>query len=90
MVGVHRICSVCARTGFSLADGDRAGLIPSGSGFHFLYGAVMSAVILIVCLVGAGLFAKASVVIMIGLAICYASFLLSFAIVGVPYPVRDS
>uniref|UniRef100_A0A914VGR1 Solute carrier family 12 member 9 n=1 Tax=Plectus sambesii TaxID=2011161 RepID=A0A914VGR1_9BILA len=67
--------------GGSMLSSDSGGL-PTGAGFKFIYGVVVLFVLLLVCLIGAKLFAKTSLVMLAIVAVCYCTFLVSIIFKG--------
>lgn len=62
--------------------GGEAGLIPDGHWWRFLYCTLVNTLMLIVCLVGASLFAKTNVLILCVVIICLISTFTSFLTQG--------
>lgn len=63
--------------------------MPTGSSYKFVYGVVVLFILLLACLVGAKLFAKASLVMLVIVAGTYVTFLISIIFKGafdVPLP----
>lgn len=58
--------------------GGKEGLIPDGELWRFLYCTLVNTLMLIVCLVGASLFAKTSVLILGIVIVCFLSTFISF------------
>ncbi|KFD65416.1 hypothetical protein M514_08774 [Trichuris suis] len=56
------------------------GAVPSGRWYAFLYGLCISLILLIICLVGAQMFARTSLMVLVVVTISYVSFLLSLMI----------
>uniref|UniRef100_A0A5S6Q9U5 Solute carrier family 12 member 9 n=1 Tax=Trichuris muris TaxID=70415 RepID=A0A5S6Q9U5_TRIMR len=56
------------------------GAMPNGRWYAFLYGLCISLILLIICLVGAQMFARTSLLVLVVVAISYISFLLSLMI----------
>ncbi|KRY55351.1 Solute carrier family 12 member 9, partial [Trichinella britovi] len=67
--------------------------LPSGHWWAFVYGFGISIVLLIICLVGAQMFARTSVLVLIIVSISYCSFLLSLMVffnpISVPLPENN-
>lgn len=62
--------------------GGEAGLIPDGRWWRFLYCTLVNLLMLIVCLVGASLFAKTNVMIFVIVVVCLMSTFVSFITQG--------
>lgn len=62
--------------------GGDEGIIPDGRWWRFLYCTLVNTVMLIVCLVGASLFAKMNVMIFVTVIICLISTFVSFFLQG--------
>lgn len=58
------------------------GLIPDGRWWRFLYCSVLNTANLVVCLIGAAMFAKTSVIILAVVCICLSSVFISFLTQG--------
>ncbi|XP_051176737.1 solute carrier family 12 member 9 [Leptopilina boulardi] len=59
-----------------------AGLIPDGRWWRFLYCTILNTSSLLVCLIGAAMFAKTSVAILATVCICLGSVVISFLVKG--------
>ena len=59
-----------------------AGLIPDGRWWRFLYCTVLNTANLLVCLIGASMFAKTSVAILAIVCVCLGSVVVSFLVQG--------
>lgn len=59
-----------------------AGIIPDGRWWRFLYCSVLNTANLLVCLIGATMFAKTSVAILAIVCICLGSVFVSFVVQG--------
>lgn len=60
----------------------KAGLIPDGRWWRFLYCSILNTANLVVCLIGAAMFAKTSVAILAIVCICLSSVFISFLTQG--------
>uniref|UniRef100_F1KUJ3 Solute carrier family 12 member 9 n=1 Tax=Ascaris suum TaxID=6253 RepID=F1KUJ3_ASCSU len=60
--------------------------VPSSAGWKFMCCVLVSVVLLVLCLLGAGLFAKTALITFIVISICYFTYVLSIIIVA-PFPV---
>lgn len=60
----------------------KSGLIPDGRWWRFLYCSVLNTANLVVCLIGAAMFAKTSVIILAIVCICLGSVFISFLTQG--------
>lgn len=60
--------------------GHAEGLIPDGKWFRFLYCTLVNTLMLVVCLVGASMFAKTSAAIWVIVVACLCSTFLSFMV----------
>lgn len=58
------------------------GIIPNGRLYSFLYCSLVNTLMLIVCLVGASMFAKTSVFILVTVIVCLLSTFISFFVQG--------
>lgn len=67
--------------------GGNEGLIPDGPWWRFLYCTLVNTLMLIVCLVGASLFAKTNVLVFCAVVVCLISTFVSFLVTG-PKQVR--
>lgn len=69
--------------------GDGMSVLPDGRWWRFIYCSGLNVLNLLVCLIGAGMFAKTSVVILATVCVCLASTMISFCVKGpeeVPIP----
>lgn len=62
--------------------GGKEGLIPDSPWYRFLYCTLINTLMLVVCLVGASLFAKTNVLILAIVVICLLSTFFSFMVQG--------
>ena len=62
--------------------GGEAGLISNGTMWRFFYCTLVNILMLVVCLVGAALFAKTSMVILGVVVVCFLSTMFSFLVQG--------
>lgn len=60
----------------------KTGLIPDGRWWRFLYCSILNTANLVVCLIGAAMFAKTSVAILAVVCICLGSVFISFLTQG--------
>lgn len=65
---------------FGTEGGRYVKALPEGGYWGFLYGSVVNVINLLICLIGAGMFAKLTVVIFATVLICTGSVIISFAI----------
>lgn len=63
---------------FGSDGGQLANFLPEGRWYNFAYGSALNVLNMLVCFVGAGMFAKATVVILFGVLICVGSVIISF------------
>ncbi|XP_011631602.1 solute carrier family 12 member 9 [Pogonomyrmex barbatus] len=69
----------------------KAGLIPDGRWWRFLYCSILNTANLIVCLIGAAMFAKTSVMILAVVCVCLSSVFISFLTQGaMEIPIPDA
>ncbi|XP_050451259.1 solute carrier family 12 member 9 [Cataglyphis hispanica] len=69
----------------------KSGLIPDGRWWRFLYCSVLNTANLVVCLIGAAMFAKTSVIILAIVCICLSSVFISFLTQGaMEIPIPDA
>ena len=71
----------------------KSGLIPGGRWWSFLYCSVLNTANLLVCLIGAAMFAKTSVAILAVVCVCLTSVFISFLAQGyieIPIPVANT
>lgn len=61
---------------------DNEGLLPDGTWWRFLFSTIINTAILVVCLIGAALFAKTSVLILGIVSICLLATYISFLAEG--------
>ena len=59
-----------------------SGLIPDGRWWRFLYCSILNTSNLLVCLIGASMFAKTSVAILATVCVCLGSVFISFLVKG--------
>uniref|UniRef100_A0A1B6DBG3 Solute carrier family 12 member 9 n=1 Tax=Clastoptera arizonana TaxID=38151 RepID=A0A1B6DBG3_9HEMI len=67
-------------SGYLIGEGQT--LLPDGPWWRFLYCSMLNVLNLIVCLIGAGMFAKTSVVILATVCVCLGSSVISFILQG--------
>ncbi|CAL4075883.1 unnamed protein product, partial [Meganyctiphanes norvegica] len=63
---------------FGVDGGTLSKVLPEGFWYSFAYGSALNMFNMLVCFVGAGMFAKATVVILFGVLVCLGSVVISF------------
>jgi hypothetical protein len=74
----HIACARILFTGYLVGEGNTG--LPDGRWWRFLYCTLLNVISLVVCLIGAGMFAKTSVVVLGVVCISLLSVIISFCI----------